>query len=60
MPRTYYLVPGRHIITHINGKRVGNYAEFVNAVRNSPREMVVTVLDPVKDTVRDYDVTLRD
>ncbi len=57
---TYYLIPGRHIITHINGKRVGNYAEFVNAVRNSPRDMVVGVYDPVKNTVRDYAVILRD
>ena len=57
---TYYLIPGRHIITQINGKRVGNYAEFVNAVRNSQRDMVVTVYDPVKNTVREYAVTLRE
>jgi hypothetical protein len=58
--KTYYLIPRRHIITHINGEAVGNYAEFVNAVRNSPKEMDVTVYDPVKDTVREFHTTLRD
>ena len=57
---TYRLISGRHIITQINGDPVENYAEFVNAVRNSPREMAVTVYDPVKDTTRDYYTTLRD
>jgi hypothetical protein len=56
----YFLIAGRHIITRINSERVRSYAEFVNAVRNSPREMVVTVYDPVKDTVIDYETNLRD
>jgi S1-C subfamily serine protease len=56
--RTFYLIAGRHIITRINGRRVRNYAEYANAVRNSPSKMTVTVYDPVKETERDYEADL--
>jgi hypothetical protein len=58
--RTFYLIAGRHIITRINGVRVQNYAEYANAVRNSPRKMTVTVYDPVKGTEKDFEADLRD
>jgi hypothetical protein len=57
---TFYLIAGRHIITRINGRKVQNYAEYANAVRNSPSRMVVTVYDPVKQTERDFEADLRD
>jgi hypothetical protein len=58
--KNYVLVPGRDVIQRINGKAVSDYAEFVNAVRNSPTQMTVTVYDTTTGQTDEFKVTLRD
>jgi S1-C subfamily serine protease len=56
----FALVPGRDIIQRINGQSVSDYAEFVNAVRNSPPEMTITVYNATSGQVEEFEVKLRD
>lgn len=57
--KQFYLVPGRDIITHINGVRVTSKQELVDAVYDSPPRMVVRVYDTQTRSSDDYDVQLR-
>jgi len=57
--RNYRLVPGRDIITHVNGERVSSYEEFFRAVRQSPNPMIVRVYDTRTNSAADYRVILR-
>jgi hypothetical protein len=56
----YFLIPRRHVIIEINNEPVHDYAEFVNAVRNSQSSMDVLVHDSVAGHTRLYEVKLRD
>lgn len=56
--KKYYIVPGRDIITHINGSQITTNAEVVAAVKSSPPNMVVRVYDTQTGTSNDYDVDL--
>ena len=56
--RQYYLVPGRDIITHVNGTAVTTNEEIVAAVNSSPPKMVVRVFDTQTGVSEDYDVRL--
>jgi hypothetical protein len=56
--KNYYLVPGRDIITHVNGEQVTTNEELNDAVRRSPREMTIRVYDRSTQSADDYDVTL--
>ncbi len=54
----YRLVPGRDVITHVNGDPVTTNAEIVAAVARSPANMVVRVHDLQAGSAADYDVNL--
>lgn len=56
--RTYQLVPGRDIITHINGQPVSNRAELYDAVGKSPPQMTVRVYDTRDRSTTEYNVDL--
>lgn len=56
--KKYYLVPGRDVITHVNGSGVTTNAEVVAAVKGSAAKMVVRVYDTQTGTNADYDVDL--
>ena len=58
--KSYYLVPGRDVITRINGETVTTNPELVDAVRRSPTHMTIRVYDTQTGSIEDYDVTLRD
>lgn len=57
--KSYALVAGRDIIQQVNGAGVSNFAEFANAVGNSPKRMRVTVYDSKSGDTNKYLVTLR-
>lgn len=56
--KQYYLVPGRDMITHVNGQRVASHEEFRQAVEKSPARMTVRVHDLQTGEAKDYLVDL--
>lgn len=56
--RIYTLAPNQDIITHINNRQTRTHQEFGEAVRNSPREMILRVVDLLANTVDDYTAQL--
>ena len=57
--RTFGLVVGMHVITHVNGNAVTTYQEYSRAIDNSPQTMTLRVHNLQTGTHRDYQATLR-
>jgi len=55
---SYRLVPGRDVITHVNGQPVPTYEQYHLAVRNSPTRIVLRVHDLSEGTSRGYETEL--
>ncbi|MCA9075513.1 MAG: hypothetical protein KDA93_10810 [Planctomycetaceae bacterium] len=50
----YRIVPGRDVITHVNGNSVRTNAELMTAVRSSPSPIRLTIYDDQTKTTADY------
>ena len=56
--RNYRIVPGRDIITHVNGTAVRTNAQLVAAVMASPPQIRLTIYDAATRRTADYFATL--
>ncbi|MCA9054118.1 MAG: hypothetical protein KDA75_09795 [Planctomycetaceae bacterium] len=57
--RNYHIVPGRDVITHVNGTPVRTNAELVAAVMSSPVRIELTIYDGVTRRTANYYTELK-